>query len=449
MPDSPSSIESRRLLAGWGNYPRIRGFELCSEDLEAITREALLSRGLGRAYGDAALPPPSSWRPVAATRLADRILSFDAETGVLRGEAGLSLATLNRLLLPRGFFTPVSPGTQFVTLGGMAAADVHGKNHHVAGCFGEHVRALKLRVADGRILEVSARNEPELFRATLGGMGLTGHILEVEIRMERIPSPWIWQESERLPDIESVIERLQLASQQWPMTMAWIDTTQRGPGLGRGVVFWGRWAEPQEAPAHAPPPRRELALPLRLPSGLINRNTIRLMNGFWFARHGVRPARGITHPHDYFYPLDTIHDWNRVYGTRGFTQYQCVIPSSGALYRELLERFQARGGASFVTVVKDCGPEGTGTLSFPKPGTSIALDVPMQGDPTQELVDDLNELVLANEGRIYLAKDALTRPEHFRAMYPRLEEWNAVRRKWDPEGRLVSAQSVRLLGDRP
>ncbi len=187
----------KRDLSGWGQYPIVRGTLLLSEDLEEVTNGAVLSRGLGRAYGDASLPPEGAERHVAGTPLADRLLHFDSETGILRAEAGLSLAALNRIFLPRGWVSPVSPGTSLITLGGMVASDVHAKNHHVAGCFGEYVRALRMRVADGRILEVTEASDADLFHATQGGMGLTGHILEVEFEMTRVPSPWIWYESEQ------------------------------------------------------------------------------------------------------------------------------------------------------------------------------------------------------------------------------------------------------------
>lgn len=198
------------------------GREVFSEDLVRLTDGAVLSRGLGRAYGDSACPPAD--RPqVATTVLADRILSFDEETGLLRGEAGLSLRELNRLFLPRKWFTPVTPGTQYVTLGGMVAADIHGKNHHVEGCFGVHVTSLLMRVADGRLVECSPEVEPDLFWATVGGMGLTGHILEVEFRMRRVPSPWIDAESFRVPNIDAFMDALKESAAEWPMTMGWID----------------------------------------------------------------------------------------------------------------------------------------------------------------------------------------------------------------------------------
>jgi FAD/FMN-containing dehydrogenase len=434
-------------LSGWGRIP-VEGREVRSEDLVALTEKAVLVRGLGRSYGDSSLPPPGH-PVVAGASLADRILSFDPATGVLRAEAGFSLREMNRLFMPRGFFTAVTPGTQYVTLGGMVAADVHGKNHHRDGCFGNHVRALRMRVADGRIVGCSREVEPDLFRATVGGMGLTGHILEVEIGLIRIPSQWIVMESERIADIDHFIAGLKEAGRAWPYTLGWIDCLSGGKDLGRGILMRGRFAEAAEAPAHPPRPLPRLAVPFVLPEGLVGRWSVRAFNAFWYRRHGSRVRRGLTSPEWFFYPLDFIAHWNRMYGPRGFTQYQCVVPDAAGhgAARRFLELLVRRGGASFLCVIKDCGPEGFGLLSFPRPGISIALDIPID-DRTQSLVDALNELVIAEGGRIYLAKDALTRPGHFAAMEPRLAEWTRIRRKWDPEGRLRSAQSVRMLGDR-
>jgi decaprenylphospho-beta-D-ribofuranose 2-oxidase len=437
-----------RELTGWGRHARVRALERRGESLERISDGAQLSRGLGRAYGDAALPPAGSRGPLATTLLADRLISFDPTTGRLRAEAGTPLAQLNRVFLPRGWFTPVSPGTAFVTLGGMIAADIHGKNHHVAGTIGEHVSALRMRVADGRVLEVSDETEPDLFRATLGGMGLTGHILEVELTLERIPSPWISEERESAASIDELIPALAEASTRWPMTVAWLDTSARGAALGRGVLIKGRWATSDEAPAGPPPAGGiRLSLPFELPSGLANRHTLRLANSAWYALQISRRDHGISTPDAFFYPLDAIGEWNRAYGRRGFTQYQCVLPSDARVYRSFLELFQREGGSSFVTVIKDCGPEGRGLISFPTRGTSIGLDIPIPPGGVQPLIDALNGFTLEHGGRIYLAKDGFTRREHFRSMYPRFEQWNDVRRKWDPDGRLRSALSVRLFGD--
>lgn len=434
-------------LSGWGRVP-VPGYEVRSEDLPAITRDRVLSRGLGRAYGDAALPPPGTLE-VAGTVLADRILAFDRETGILRAEAGLSLAELNRLFLRQGWFTPVSTGTQFVTLGGMVAADVHGKNHHKAGCFGEHVRALKVRLADNRIVECSPEVEPDLFRATLGGMGLTGHILEVEFPLQRISSPWIYQETQRVPDIESFIEELKRSGPDWPYTMGWIDCLARGERMGRGILMRGRWCTAAEAPHFPPPYIDRQSVPFEFPGWVLSPLTVKIFNFLYYWKHLPRFRSGLCHPEKFFYPLDAVENWNRIYGARGFTQYQCVIPEDkvGAT-RRFLELLTSLGGASFLCVIKDCGPEGRGLLSFPKPGISIALDIPIR-DNTQDLVDRLNQEVIEAGGRVYLAKDGFTRAEDFCRMEPRLDKFLEIRRKWDPERRLKSALSVRLMGDQP
>ena len=435
-------------LSGWGRVPR-PGREVRSEDLEALTRDAVLTRGLGRSYGDSSLPP-ASHPVVAATPLADRILSFDEKTGILRAEAGLSLREINRLFLPRGFFDPVAPGTQHITLGGMVAADVHGKTHHRDGSFGNHVLKLKMRVADGRILECSREVENDLFRATLGGMGLTGHILEVECRLARVPSPWLWLETERIADIDRFIEALKDAGREWPYTVGWIDCLSRGRHMGRGLLGRARWATREEAPRRRPLPLRRPSLPVAFPEWVLNRWSVRAFNALYYRKQLRRLTRGIAHPETFFYPLDAIGHWNRMYGRRGFTQYQCVMPESAGpgAARRFLELLTRRGGASMLCVIKDCGAEGEGLLSFPLRGISIALDLPIR-DETPALVDALNELVIAEGGRVYLAKDQFTRSERYRAMEPRLEEWTRIRKAWDPQGRLRSAQSVRLLGDRP
>jgi FAD/FMN-containing dehydrogenase len=431
------------VLSGWGRVPVVPGVEICSENLEQITRDLPFARGLGRAYGDAALPAPGDVA-VAGTSRADRILAFDPHTGLLTVESGLSLDDLCRVFLPRGFFTPVTPGTRFVTVGGMVAADVHGKNHHRDGCFGRHVVSLKVRVGDRRVISCSLTEHEDLFRATIGGMGLTGAILEVTFRMSKVPSPWIYEECQRISGVDEFVEALNAAAPSWPMTVGWIDGLSRGPRMGRGVLFCGRWAEPDEAPRSAPPPLRQAAVPVDLPHFVLSPLTIKTFNALTYRRYSA--GHRIVHPYRYFYPLDQIANWTRMYGRRGFTQYQCVLPHAGnhAAVRECFDVLTRKGGA-FLGVIKDCGAEGVGMLSFPMPGISLALDIPMR-DTTQSLVDSMNEVVIKAGGRIYLAKDALTRREHFRAMEPRTDAFLAVRQRWDPERRIRSAQSVRLFG---
>ncbi len=437
-------------VSGWGRVPVREAEEVLDEDLRAAVEGASLTRGLGRSYGDASLPRREGAR-VAASRRADRLLAFDPESGVLRAEAGLSLARLHELFLPRGFASPVAPGTEHVTLGGMVAADVHGKNHHGAGTFGAHVRALRLGLADGRELEVSDAHEPELFHATQGGMGLTGHVLEVELALERIPSPWIRQETEPLRDLDELLEKLSAASATWPNTVVHVDPLARGRHLGRGVLVKARWAAPDEAPAAPPRPRRRLTLPVDLPDWALNRTSARLVNEAYRLTNG-RSRASLVAPWTFFHPLDFLLEWNRGYGRRGFTQYQAVIPREAGrdAVRSLFETLVASGEPAFLCVVKDFGAEGRGLLSFPRPGTTASIDLPLRGARTQALVDALNGVVIEAGGRVYLAKDALTRREHLAAMEgPRLAAFDAVRRRFDPQRCLSSALAVRLLGDPP
>jgi FAD/FMN-containing dehydrogenase len=434
-------------LAGWGNLP-VPGREVLTEDLERATRGAVLSRGLGRSYGDSSLPPPSQ-REVVSTRLADRILQWDPATGLLRAEAGFSLWEFNRLFLRRGWFIGSTPGTQFVTLGGMVASDVHGKGHHQFGSFGSrHVRELRMRLPSGEVVDCSPERDPELFWGTVGGMGLTGHILEVECQTQAIPSPWILGESERIDDIDQFVAAVKDAGKRWPFSVGWIDCVSRGKHMGRGIIDRGRWAEPHETGGRPLPVTRRLALPFTFPSWTINRFTTQAFNILYYWKHVQRKKVGLRHPDSFFYPLDAILHWNRIYGRRGFTQYQCLLPDEAGqgAARRFLDLLTRRGGASFLCVIKDCGAEGQGTLSFLRPGITIAVDLAVRDD-TQSLVDALNELVIAEGGRVYLTKDAFTRPEHYAKMDPRVPQFLALRDRIDPQRAIRSAQSVRLFGD--
>jgi len=432
------------MLHGWGRLG-VPGCEQRSENLEAVVDGAVLTRGLGRSYGDASLPP-AGVEVVAGSSLADRVLELDLFGGRLRAEAGLSLVTLNQLSLPRGWFVPVSPGTQFVTLGGMVAADIHGKNHHRARSLGEHVDGFRLRTAGGEIVTCSRETEGELFRATLGGMGLTGHLLDVTLAMEAVPSRWIDRESVRTDTLEGSIASLLELGSRWPYTVAWLDGLARGGRSGRGIVEGGGWCSAESAPRRRPPPRRTVRVPLPAPEWLLSPMSMGLYNGWRWRRHGRRPRREIVDPMEFFYPLDRLLSWNLLYGRRGLTQYQCVLPRKcgpGGV-RRFLDHLKVHGGRPFLIVLKDFGDEGEGLLSFPKPGLTLAIDFPV-GAETSRLVDTLNELVIALEGRIYLAKDAFTRREHFESMEgERLERFRAVRERWDPDRRIRSRQSERL-----
>ncbi|MFN2425831.1 MAG: FAD-binding protein [Candidatus Binatia bacterium] len=412
-----------------------------------------MTRGLGRSYGDASLPPPGRG-PVASSVAADRVIAFDETTGELRVEAGLCLGRIADLFLPRGFFVPVTPGTREVTIGGMVAADVHGKNHHVAGTIGAHVRAMRMRLPDGRIEDVREETHSELFRATLGGMGLTGHILDVTLMMERVPSRHIVEDSHTFPDLESLIDGLVEAGRTWPFTVAWSDLLAPRAALGRGILLTGRWASIEEAATDRSFGLPRVSVPFAMPPSLLTNATVSTFNALRYeaarrVSEASRRAGSGGHARSaesFFYPLDALRDWNLLYGRRAFTQYQCVMPADPSMrsYRRLVDVARSAGPGPFLTVIKDCGAEGKGMLSFPMPGISFALDFPIH-DGTEALVERLNEVVASVGGRIYLAKDAFTTARRFSAMEPRLGAFLEARARIDPDGRIDSALAKRLF----
>lgn len=437
---------SLRELTGWGRAVRVPARLAEGEDLEALTRDAVLTRGLGRAYGDAALPPRPGAR-MAGSRFADRVLALDEARGVLRAEAGVALQRLHRLLLPRGWCVPVVPGTAQVTLGGMIAADVHGKNHHVAGSIGGHVRALRMRLADGSLVEARAPEHEDLLRATIGGMGLTGHVLEVELALARVPSPWLVEEHEAFPDLDALLAGLLRDGAKWTYTVAWADALAPGRARGRGIVSRARWAEPHEAPARLPSLGDGVPLPVDVP--WLPRFGVALHNRLRYAVQARRRGPRVVSPFASFHPLDAVGDWNRAYGRHGFTQHQCVIPREAGSepVRELFRVLERSGAPCYLVVIKDFASEGRGLLSFPRPGLTVCFDLPLADARTRDAVVALNEVVIAAGGRIYLAKDQLTDAAQFRRLEPRLDAFLAARRRFDPQGRLSSALAVRLFGD--
>ncbi|MGE0326850.1 MAG: FAD-binding oxidoreductase [Polyangiaceae bacterium] len=442
IPTARTSAPRAKALTSWGRMTAV-GREVSHERLEEATHGAALARGMARSYGDASLPAAPVDR-LASTLMANRVLGFCNETGKLRAESGLTLADLNRLFLPRGWFTPVSPGTQFVTLGGMVASDVHGKNHHRDGCFGAHLTALRVRLGDGDIVDCSPEEHSDLFYGCIGGMGLLGHILEVEFSLRAIPSGWIRAETRRVDHLADFLSALAEGASRWPYTMGWIDCLSGQARLGRGVLIAGEWAG--TAPGTGERARRPVRFPFDLPAGVLNRYTARAFNAAFFRSHPAGVSQNRSSPEPFFYPLDRVLDWNRAYGKRGFTQYQCVLPRAAGpeAVHEFMRRMVETQSSSPLCVIKDCGPEGKGVLSFPLEGTSIAADMQITAE-TKRIVQQLNDFVIAVGGRIYLTKDQFTTRQAFAAMEPRLGAFNALRERWDPNRRLRSALSQRLL----
>jgi FAD/FMN-containing dehydrogenase len=411
------------------------------------TQTGFVARGNGRAYGDAAIGE----RATLVTRRLDRIRAFDPATGRIRVEAGLLLADLLDVMVPRGFFPPVVPGTKFVTIGGMIASDVHGKNHHRSGGFGDHVESFILALSDGSVATCSRTENAELFSATIGGMGLTGTIVEATFRLRPVETGWMRQQTIVAPDLEKALEALQ-ASSGATYSVAWIDCLARGRSMGRSLIFCAEHAslrdlETLRTGAEPFPASRSgrLSVPIDVPSLTLNRFSVAAFNELYFRAGALKAGYPfLVHWNPYFFPLDGIGDWNRIYGRRGFLQYQCVIPTDRAAsaLNGILDRISHRGIASFLAVLKQMGPS-HGDISFPMEGFTLALDMPVS-DPVFPLLDDLDKAVVEAGGRLYLAKDARQSPSTFEAGYSGLNRFRDLRRVIGAHGRISSRLSTRL-----
>jgi FAD/FMN-containing dehydrogenase len=437
-------------ISGWGRYPIIET-ELISPRTADAVRQAIalgdqaVARGNGRAYGDAAI----GVRQTIGMSHLDRMRAFDPATGQVTLEAGVLLSDLIAAFLPRGFFPYVVPGTSLVTVGGAIAADVHGKNHHCEGGFGQYVETLLLALPTGEIVRASRDEHPDMFRATIGGMGLTGTILEATIRLRRVETGWIRQRTIVADNLGAAIAALD-GNDGVTYSVAWIDCLAKGASLGRSLIFLGEHASSDQLddkqranrfPLRKPP----LSVPVDAPSFVLNHWTVAAFNELYF-RAGSRKAASssLVPAHPYFFPLDALGNWNRIYGRRGFVQHQCVLPARNAqaTLAEMLERIARRGGSSFLAVLKKLG-EGSGALSFPMAGYTLALDFPVLRD-LFSFLDELDELVVAAGGRLYLAKDARQSRTTFEAGYPDLSGFRDIRRTIDPTAKIKSRLAARL-----
>lgn len=441
-------------LAGWGRYPVIEASclrpERRSEVIDAVRNRGdrpLLAYGLGRSYGDAALLREGG--VVLNTRL-NRMLSFDEESGWLRCEGGVSISEIVETFLPRGWFPPVVPGTQFVTVGGAIGCNIHGKNHGQAGCFGDHIRRIELLTAQGEVVICGPDRERELFWATVGGMGLTGIILTVEVQLYPVESSMIEQESIRFENLDEFFE-VSAESGDYLHTVSWIDCVQRGADMGRGIFMRGRHARGNSEATGGPGLAERMShwaqtvVDGRLfqSNHLLNKATIRLFNEAYFRRHSPGIERATISHEPFFFPLDAVKNWNFIYGSRGFLQYQMVVPEREGV-REILENISSSGMASFLAVIKEFGRRDHGGLSFPCAGTTLALDFPNYGPDLFALLQRLDEIVVAAGGRVYLGKDARLSRAAFQQMYPRWRDWKEVRDRWDPTGAFQSELGKRL-----
>lgn len=444
-------MSETRPFTGWGRTAPTVGTAVRASagDLPDVVRRAggrgLIARGLGRSYGDPAqnaggevlLPVPG---PV----------EVDVAAGVVRAAGGTSLHDLMVELLPRGLFLPVTPGTRYVTVGGAIACDVHGKSHHRVGSFGRHVVSLDLVTADGETRTIGPDRDPDLFWATVGGMGLTGVVARAVLRTIPVETSYMTVTTTRLPDLDATMAAMRDTDDAFTYSVAWIDTLARGRGMGRSVLSQGehatrdRLADRGARRRLAPPGAPRIAAPPWLPGGLVRPATVRAFNELWFRKAPAHRSGELQPLPAFFHPLDGVGDWNRLYGSRGLVQYQCVVPedATGTMAR-IVERISGQGHASFLSVLKRFGPGGPGPLSFPIAGWTLALDLPAHPG-LAGLLEELDELVVAVGGRVYLAKDARLAAPRLRQMYPRLDDFLAVRRRVDPDRVFQSDLSRRL-----
>jgi FAD/FMN-containing dehydrogenase len=439
-------------LAGWGNYPRIATERLAPGRPDAvpallISRSGLVARGQGRAYGDAAIGMAST----LSSHGLNRFSGFDPASGQLTVESGVTIADILATFVPRGFFLKVVPGTKFVSIGGAIASDVHGKNHHRDGSFGDHVAALRLALPNGEIIRCSREENTELFTATIGGMGLTGVILEATLQMMSIETGWLKQTTHVAADLDAAISALD-ATASATYSVAWIDCVARGASLGRSLIYAADHASKADTERLGPqlptfPDARRAGptVPSWFPGFALNPLSVRAFNEIYFRRGAARArAPELVHWDPYFFPLDAIQGWNRIYGHRGFLQHQYVIPtaSARAVLAEIMARVARRGTASFLAVLKQLG-DSHGLMSFPMRGTTLAMDFPIT-DTLFGFLDEIDALVVAAGGRLYLAKDARQSRASFEAGYPSLGAFRDIRRRIGANDRLVSHLSARL-----
>jgi decaprenylphospho-beta-D-ribofuranose 2-oxidase len=454
------------IVTGWGRNPSSAAHVVRPTDADELAVAAkaagprgAVARGLGRAYGDSAM---NAGGLVVSSTGVSGLLELDHGRGTARVLAGTSLDALLGEIVPQGWFVPVTPGTRHITVGGAIAADVHGKDHHATGSFGAHVESLVLGLPDGTRRTLSPDDEADEFWATCGGMGLTGTVVEATIRLHPIETSLLRVDTDRVPDLDTLLTRLSEGGRRHRYSVAWVDFLARGSSLGRSVLVQGDFARRDEIAgvrqrgfprrthdplAYRPVP--PLPAPRAMPGGVLNKGSILAFNELWYRLHPRRRRDELQSISRFFYPLDLVDGWNRMYGPRGFLQWQCMLPfGTEDVLRQIVEALAEHRAPSFLAVLKYFGAADPAPLTFAGPGWTLALDVPTTDSTLGPLLDGLDHRVAEAGGRLYLAKDSRLRPELVPVMYPRLDEWRAVRDRLDPDRRLNSdlARRLRLLG---
>lgn len=448
-----TASENDRLLTGWGRTAPSRAHVVAPvdvDDVQSVIRtpgsRGVLARGLGRSYGDAAQSGGAHVLDMTSLHAFD----LDVEAGTITAMAGASMDEILRAIVPAGFFIPVSAGTRFVTIGGAIAADIHGKNHHVEGSFGSHVTRMRVIDGNGEVRELTPDDPAtaEMFWATVGGMGLTGVIVDATFRLIPIETSRMSVDTVRCMDLDDVMARMIEGDDDYRYSVAWIDSVAptgrgvltRGDHAGRSQLIGKAAAHPLDYTTPSLP-----SAPAFVPNGLLNSASVRAFNEAWFRKHPKKRDGELQSIPSFFHPLDGVRDWNRIYGPQGFLQYQFVVPdAAGWIVERTLTRLRDIGAPSFLTVLKRFGPANPAPLSFPQPGWTLAADVPAGNDQLGSVLDELDELVASEGGRLYLAKDSRQSPGMLARTYPRLAEWHAVRDRMDPRGVFTSDLGRRL-----
>jgi len=437
-------------LVSWNRYPRLECTLYRPErysELKPIGKSSL-ARGAGLSYGDAALNENGN---VILTERINRLLEFDEKGGVLTAEGGITLGEILNVIVPKGWFVPVTPGTQGVTLGGAVAADVHGKNHHIDGSFGQFIDKLTLITPNQRI-NCSPNENENIFWATIGGMGLTGIISEVRLKLKPIESAYIYTKYHAAENLNQLFDLFSEPTIDDQYSVAWIDCLSSAGKLGRGIFMSGHHATLDELDSNtnksplSTKMKSPLSIPVDFPRWALNPLSIKAFNALYYWTNARKQTPFISDYSQFFYPLDNIQNWNRLYGKNGFIQYQCVIPEQNAQegIRLILEKISSSQSSSFLAVLKRMGPQNKGMLSFPLAGYTLALDLTMNNEKLFKLLNELDKLVIQYGGKVYLAKDARLNKESFREMYPRYDEWQTIKNQLDPNNIISSSLARRL-----
>jgi FAD/FMN-containing dehydrogenase len=405
---------------------------------------SFIPRGNGRCYGDASLAEVT-----VSTLKYDKILLFDTVNGILECQSGITLDQVLEVIVPKGWFLPVTPGTKFITVGGAVASDVHGKNHHVDGCFSHHVLEMDVLVGNGETITCSPTYYPDLFEATCGGMGLTGVITRVKFDLKKIETSYIRQKQIKAKNLDEVL-RLFDEYKHYTYSVAWIDCLKKGKGFGRSILILGEHAtindlnEKRKQDPLKLPKKKQITFPFNLPWWILNTFTVKAFNFLYYNKNTRREINNVVSYEPFFYPLDAILHWNRGYGKKGFIQYQFVLPleaKDGLV--EIMNRISDAGMGSFLAVLKVFGKQDS-LISFPKEGYTLALDFPVRKG-LMEFLDELDEIVLKHGGRLYMSKDARMKPAVLEAGYPMLQQFKNIVNKYNPNHKLRSVQSDRLM----